>query len=131
MTNSPDTPNNDWTDPDHSGHTDDQWHRHTGEEAPQQAHGSTATWSIFVVGIVGFLFVVGSIFSISVYFKMSSQREIAAKQEVSMDADFKGAQAEWADTLSGYGWADGPKGLVRIPLSVAKTKTIEAYAQEQ
>jgi len=129
MTHSSENPPNEWTDPDHSGFTDDQWHRHLGEEAPSHAHGSTATWQIFFVGLIGFGIVVASVLSISVYFTMGSQKEIAAKQEVSMNTDYKNAQAEWSKSLEGFGWANGPKGLVRVPLSIAKDKVVKEYSQ--
>jgi|GEM_PF-1242082 len=118
-----------WTDPDHSGYTDDEWHAHTGEAAPEESHGSVAPAAIFAVGLVGFLVVVACVLVISQYFIMQSQKQIAMKQEVDISSSYRSTRASWEEQLSGYGWADPAAGKVRIPIDVAITKVATRYAQ--
>ena len=130
MTNESKPDSSPWVDPDHSGHTDDVWHSHRGETPPQHAHGAISPGVIFSVGLGGFAIVVACIALITVYFRMESQREIAAKQEVSLATGFRGKQAEWESQLTGFAWVDAQAGTVRIPLDVAMSKVAESYAQE-
>ena len=122
---------NPWVDPDHSGFTDDEWHSHKGEAPPQYAHGSVSPLMIFGVGLGGFIIVVVCIVLITVYFKMESQKEISAKQEVSLASGFRAKQASWEEQLTGYAWVDAQAGDVRIPLDKAMTKVAERYAEGQ
>lgn len=130
MSNQSNADSSAWVDPDHSGHTDDAWHSHKGEAPPQHAHGAISPGVIFGVGLGGFAIVVACIVLITVYFKMESQKEIAAKQEVSLATGFRAKQAEWESQLTGYAWVDPQAGTVRIPIDEAMSKVAASYAQE-
>lgn len=129
MTTEPMSQTNNWVDSDHSGRADDPWHTHTGEAPPAHAHGATSPLVIFAVGFIGFLLVVTIVIVLRQYFIMGVQKEKIAQQEVSMNADFRGKQALWEASLTGYEWVDAYDGVVRIPLEAAMEKVTKTYSR--
>lgn len=129
MTSQPENQENDWVDADHSGVSDDQWHRHTGETPPEHAHGVTAPRNIFLIGVACFLFVVACVAAITQYFVMGSQEEIEAKQEVSLGAGFADTKASWDAKLHEYDWLDAPNGVVSVPIETAIDNVVREYSQ--
>lgn len=121
----------DWVDPDHSGHTDDSWHAHSGEAPPQHSHGAVTPALIMGVGLIGFLLVVVCVVVITQYFTMESQRERSSKQEVSIGGEYRSLAATWEQSLSEFGWANAEAGTVRIPIEVAVDKVAREYAGQR
>jgi hypothetical protein len=119
-------------DRDHSMETDDEWHDHTGEAAPQEVHGETSPMFIAALGVVGFGVLIVSIVLITIYFNQVVRAEQVQKIErADMARDYNERRAYWDAELSSYGWIDQENGVVRIPLDRAIESVVEEYTQGQ
>ena len=124
MTHQPADP--DWVDADHSADTDDEWHSHVGEEAPQHAHGQTSPGAIALFGLASFAALLVTLFVLALFFNRVTLGERVEKIERVdlLGSDFVQRKAGWNAELSGYGWADPER--VSIPIDQA----IESVARE-
>lgn len=107
----------------------DQWHAHTAEEHPQQAHAEKVNSPLVVViGIGLFTGVVACVVVLIGYYnwyvgKALNQAEIDGR----IEADFRAQRATAESELGQFGWADATAGVVRVPLEMAKEKMLAEY----
>ncbi|MFG0274250.1 MAG: hypothetical protein ACF8QF_04250 [Phycisphaerales bacterium] len=119
-------------DRDHSMATDDAWHDHSGEAAPQEVHGETNPMFIAALGVVGFGVLIVSIVLITVYFNQVVRSEVVQKVErADVSREYTERRAYWDAELTSYGWVDQEAGVVRIPLDAAIERVVEEYTQGQ
>ncbi len=117
---------------DHSMVTDDAWHDHQGEAAPQEVHGETNPMFIAALGVVGFGVLLVSIVLITIYFNQVVRSEKVQKIErADVAREYSERRAYWEAELTSYGWVDQQAGVVRIPLDAAIEGVVEEYAQGQ
>lgn len=117
-----------WQDADHSGETDDAWHRHTAEEGvPQAAHGQTTPGVIALVAVGSFAALVLTIAFVTVFFGQVNLQQRRDKIEMDLGANTRQLKAEWKAELGGYGWVDPAKGLVHVPIDQALDHVIAEY----
>ncbi len=105
----------------------DSWFRHDASEPHhQQSHGGTRAWAIVAVMAVTLGVVLMTSF-VTYYgaFEplMRAEREKAEARP--LDADFLTARSAAQSQFNSYEWADPKKGLVRVPLDVAKRLQME------
>jgi hypothetical protein len=119
----------DWHDRDHSMETDDVWHDHgVAEDAPQHAHGQTSPLGIFLTGVLSLAVLSGLIIGTMIYFTQAVRRVQVERLEVTpINQNVLAARAMWQAGLTGYGWVDGAKGVVRLPLEQAVEIVAEEY----
>ncbi|MDP1663262.1 MAG: hypothetical protein Q8L55_15210 [Phycisphaerales bacterium] len=120
----------------------DQWHSHTVEDHPQQAHGESLDgMKVFIVSLVGYLLTVACIVVVAVYFisyKNNDQIQFEEYPERSIGdsaAIQKPALDQRANILTGLAsnaspiWTDPEAGKVSIAIEAAERKVIEAYSK--
>lgn len=119
-------------DRDHSMESDDAWHDHAGEAAPQDVHGETSTMFIAALGVVGFGVLVLSILLITVYFNQVVRAEKVQKIErADVARTYLERRAYWEAELGSYGWIDETTGAVRVPLEQAIEAVAAQYAENR
>ncbi len=120
----------------------DQWHSHTIEEHPQQAHGESLDGiKVFIIGLAGYLLTVACIAVVAVYFisyKTNDQIQFEEYPERAI-GDSAAIQKPALDTRSAIltelatnknpVWTDPEAGKVSISLEKAESKVIEAYSK--
>ncbi|HZW05967.1 MAG TPA: hypothetical protein VFF65_02495 [Phycisphaerales bacterium] len=123
--------------------TPDQWHTHTVEEHPQEAHGEQLDGiKVFIIGLAGYLLTVATIAVVTVYFvsyKTNDQIQFeeypersigdsAALQKPALDK-----RAAELGNVSGATpvWTDPEAGKVTIPMNQAMDKVIDKYGKRQ
>lgn len=105
----------------------DSWFRHDASEPHhQEAHGGTNAWGIIGV-MAATLFVVNLTAAVTYHglFEplMRAEREKAENRPV--NAEYVTMRSAAQSQFNSYEWADASKGLVRVPLDVAKKMQME------
>jgi len=118
-----------WSDPDHSGVTDDPWHAHSSaEEPPQESHGVTSPAAIALVGVGSFVVLLVLIAIIAVYFNQVARRSKVEKIErVDLGQSARTQLAEEQQRLASYGWVDASQNTVHIPIDQAMEQIRDEY----
>ena len=119
-----------WTDADHSLETDDPWHEHTGEEPPQESHGTTSPGVIALVGVVSFVILGVTVWVLVVLFNGYLSTEEYRKQDLAdLGRDVAATKAEEYSLLRTTEWTDPRNDKVRIPIEQAMDIVVQEYQQ--
>lgn len=119
-----------WEDSDHSGVTDDEWHRHDADERPQHAHGETTPGAIASVGIVSFVLLVLMFAGVWIYFNQVNRQEYDEKRDMWLGAEVQGMKDAWDREWREYAWADPAKQRIRVPLEKGVAMTAAEYVKK-
>jgi len=107
---------------EHELEVHDSWFRHdTHEPHHQQAHGGTDAWGIIAFMLATLILVVVTAF-VTYYgaFEPLMRQSLEQAEAHPVNADFATARAAAVARFNSYEWADPARGLVSVPLDVAK-----------
>ncbi len=105
----------------------DSWFRHDANEPHhQQAHGGTHAWGIiaFMLGTLALVLAV-ALFTYYGAFEPLMRQAHEQAEARPLNADFATSQAAALTRFKSYEWADPAKGLVSVPLDVAKQMQLQ------
>lgn len=105
----------------------DSWFRHDSSAPHHQvAHGGTNAWGIIaiMVATLGLVLVTAAVTYYGLFEPlMRAEREKAENRPV--NAEYVTMRSAAQSQFNSYEWADASKGLVRVPLDVAKKMQME------
>lgn len=115
----------------------DQWHAHTADEKPQEAHGENVNAPIVLIyGTVAFVFIAVCVVATAIYFNWYATRLKIDREErpdlvesgvPSVRDQYNALRADVAKQMTEYGWADSTTNTYRIPLAKARERVLAQY----
>lgn len=108
----------------------DSWFRHSPDEPHhQQAHGDTNSWAIilFMIGTLGLVLVVALVTYYGAFEPLMRQEVERIAEGRPMSMEFVSSVSDGQRKLSSYEWVDPARGVVRVPLDVAKRLQLEEH----
>jgi hypothetical protein len=112
--------------------TVDAWHHHTSDEGmPQKEHAPRVNTLVLTFVFVAIVTVISATIGASILYFTRHVTELRQQQiettVLAADANAYREQSEQA--LKEFGWADAEKGVVRLPLDIARQRVIARYSK--